>query len=87
MQVRYETITTKKQLRRNRIFDTVGEAVLIPSLFALMVAGKCFSWWIGVLLATSMLYAINWARWKKNLDVLHLDDKPVQQFLDELPEG
>jgi len=82
----YVEITSKKQLLRNRITETIVEMLVILVCFGLMVFGKCFPLWVGILCTSLMLYFLNWARWKKNLDILSLSNKPVEQVIGELPE-
>lgn len=83
--VNYQPVTSRRQLRRSRIVDTIGEAAICTVCFFLMAFGSGHIWWAFVV-TPLYLALLNWSRWKKNLDILNVGGPSTEEWLKTLPE-
>ena len=83
--VNYQSVTSRRQLHRSRVIETIGEAILCTVCFFLMALGSGHIWW-AFIVTPLYLALLNWCRWKKNLDILSVGGHPTEEWLKTLPE-
>lgn len=85
--ISYMPVVSKRQVRRNRMIETIVEALLCIVFFSLMAIANGIWWWIFLIITPAYISLTNWGRWKKHWDLLRVGDgKTGQQIYDELPE-